>query len=79
METCSQTVALLPGPLTILSGSSSATVRERVNFRNWRSTVKIVYAIHKSLRAKLHTGARSSQPIQETQTVLLVGWQLPAR
>ena len=77
METRSLTVPLLPGLLTILSGSSSATVREHVIFRNRRSTVKGAHSIHKSLSAKLHTGARGRQTIQDTQVVLLVGWQLP--
>jgi len=79
METCSLTVALRPCSLTILSGSSSATVKEGVTFCNCnrRSTVKGAHSIHKSLSAKLYTGARGRQPIQDTQVVLLVGWQLP--
>jgi hypothetical protein len=77
METRSLKVALLPGPLTILSGSSGATVREHVVFCIRRSTVKGAHSIHKSLSAKLHTGAKGRQPIQDTQVVLLVGWQLP--
>jgi hypothetical protein len=79
METRSVTVALLPGSLTILSGSSSATVRERVTFCNCNrcSTLRGAHSIHKSLSAKLYARARGRQPIQDTRVVLLVGWQLP--
>jgi hypothetical protein len=76
-ETRSLTVGPLPGSLKILSGSSSATVRERVIFCNRRSTVKGAHSIHKSLSAQLLTGARDRQTILNTQVVLLVGWQLP--
>src|SRR5882762_8876522 len=79
IETRSLTVALLDPERTIKGPGSSATVRERVIFCNRRSTVNGAHSIHKSLSAKLHTGARGRQPIQDTQVVLLVGWQFAYR